>query len=214
MATPGQLADTLSETLGIRAGTIHFYGQYLRDAGLLSKGGRGRSAISVSRGDAINWLVAMCSAETAKSAPGVVELTVSTPRHSVTWTKGSEADTPNPHGRPRFLGAGSVGELLDCLLDDERAGRLDPILLTLDFYVGGGRVELNAAGFDGVEPGIVWSAEMSFIHSFESLSRAGRRRDHDETPITAKRHALNRIGKGVLEDINGALALAEEAVAQ
>lgn len=205
MATSGELADTLSKSLGFALGTVNFYGQHLRDAKLLSTGGRGTSAASMNAADAINWLVAMCSAETAKSAPGVVDVTISTPLYEQRWIKGGAGDTSNPHGELSFLHAENVRTLMLNLLEDERAGKLGPVLITLDFYGGGGHVVLNAAGVDGAQGGILWAVEMEFIHTFGSRP-AIRHRDPEETPITAKRATINRVSRGVFEDINKVLA--------
>jgi len=204
MATSGELAHTLSKSLGFKLGTVNYYGQHLRDAGLLAKHGRGTSAATMTEEDAINWLVAMCAAETAKSAPGVVGVTLTTPRSSERWFKGSADDVTTPEGRPTFLDAKNVRELLMSMLADEKAGRLDPVHILLDFYAGGGEVELKAFGVDE-DWGFAWAVDLRFIRTLGSGGKV-RYRDPDEMPLDAKRQTINRIWRGVFEDINAILA--------
>lgn len=199
MATSGELAHALSTTLGIKLGTVNFYGQHLRDAGLLSTSGRGPSAATMTETDAINWLIAMCCAETAKSAPGIVEITRDTPLYDKSVSVG------DPDADLSFLSAGNVAHLLSALLEDVRAHRLNSALITLDFYGGGGHVKLLVAGFDGNTSGVVWRVEMEFIRTFGDRP-AIRHKDPEETPIFAKRTAINRVSRGVFEDINAILA--------
>lgn len=59
MATPGQFVAKLSEVLKISEATLTVYDRTLRDAGLLSKGGRGRGSIHRSPLDAARFLIAL-----------------------------------------------------------------------------------------------------------------------------------------------------------
>jgi hypothetical protein len=132
----------------------------------------------------------MCCAETAKSAPAVVKLTRKTPLASRV-----------PRGLPSdlaFLKARTVGELISSLMDDAQAQRLGNVDITLDFYVGGGIVKLTAAG-----TGDEWRASMTFVHTTLVI----RDKDSEETPIGAKRDTINRISRGVFDDINHTLAV-------
>ena len=56
-------------------GAVQFYAQALRNAGLLSKSGRGPAAAHLTVVDVSNWLLALCVSETAATAPEEVTLT-------------------------------------------------------------------------------------------------------------------------------------------
>jgi hypothetical protein len=59
MATPGELVKTTATALGIPEGTVFQFDRQLSEAGLRSKGGRGRSAAKVTPEDAANLLIAI-----------------------------------------------------------------------------------------------------------------------------------------------------------
>jgi hypothetical protein len=143
----------------------------------------------------------MCSAETAKSAAAIVRMTRDTPLR----------DEPQVQGEPgndlAFLKARKVGELLTALMDDEQSHRLADVLVTLDFFSGGGHVALSAASVDPAGSGFAWRVEMEFIHTWKlGKSLPIRHRDTEEPPIIAKRQTINRISRGVFEDINSVLS--------
>jgi hypothetical protein len=75
MATSGEIAEILSQDLGITMGAVQYYAQTMRNAGLLSKGGRGLAAAHLTVVDVSNWLLALCVSETAATAPTEVNLT-------------------------------------------------------------------------------------------------------------------------------------------
>ena len=75
MATSGEIAEILSQELGMTMGAVQYYAQTLRNAGLLSKGGRGLAAAHLTVVDVSNWLLALCVSETAATAPTEVNLT-------------------------------------------------------------------------------------------------------------------------------------------
>jgi hypothetical protein len=75
MATSGEIAEILSQELGMTMGAVQYYAQTLRDAGLLSKGGRGLAAAHLTVVDVSNWLFALCVSGTAATAPEEVKLT-------------------------------------------------------------------------------------------------------------------------------------------
>ncbi|MGE0853658.1 MAG: hypothetical protein AB7O44_29260 [Hyphomicrobiaceae bacterium] len=197
MATPGQLQTALAASLGYASGSVYQSATSLREAGLLTTGGRGQAAAQMGDTDAANLLIAMLAAETARSAAAVTKLTRETPLYE---RVGSIEAGPSARGRLAFPHAKSVGALIVALLDDTRNRRLRDIVITLDVQVGGGRVDLSARkaspdeGFDG-------EMDMLFIHTFESGRKVTRRRDSDERPVTAKRRTINRVGNGVFEDV-------------
>ena len=75
MATSGEIAEILSEELGMTMGAVQYYAQAMRNAGLLSKSGRGLAGAHLTVVDVSNWLLALCVSETATAAPAEVNLT-------------------------------------------------------------------------------------------------------------------------------------------
>jgi hypothetical protein len=75
MATSGEIAEILSEELGMTMGAVQYYAQAMRNAGLISKSGRGPAAAHLTVVDVSNWLFALCVSETATAAPAEVNLT-------------------------------------------------------------------------------------------------------------------------------------------
>lgn len=73
MASPGELVSVVASTLGINEATAFVYARHLREANLLTKGGRGRSAAKMSDLDAARLVVAFLATEAAVSAPQAVE---------------------------------------------------------------------------------------------------------------------------------------------
>src|SRR4051812_1429977 len=61
MSTPGELVTKLSEVLHIPASTLTVYDRFLRQAGLLSKAGRGRGSVHRTPLDTARILIALLS---------------------------------------------------------------------------------------------------------------------------------------------------------
>lgn len=59
MATPGDLVETISRSLGVPARTVALHDRALAEAGYRKSGGRGRSAAKVGPEDAANLLIAV-----------------------------------------------------------------------------------------------------------------------------------------------------------
>jgi hypothetical protein len=59
MATPGQLVECVAAALNVPKATVVLYDRVLAEAGLRSKGGRGKSAAKVNAVDAANLLIAI-----------------------------------------------------------------------------------------------------------------------------------------------------------
>jgi hypothetical protein len=68
MATPGDLIRAMASVLGISEGTAFQFDRQLAEAGLRTKGGRGRSAAQVTAQDAANLLIAIAAAPIAGPA--------------------------------------------------------------------------------------------------------------------------------------------------
>jgi len=73
MATSGALIQTVAKTCWIPEVSVGTYYKLLREAGLTSKSGRGRSAAQMSVGDVANLLIALSSGQSAKEAPAMVD---------------------------------------------------------------------------------------------------------------------------------------------
>jgi hypothetical protein len=71
MATPGELVKAIAAVLGIPEPTAVQYDRQLAEAGLRTKGGRGRSAARVTARDASNLLIAIAASPV--SGPSVKE---------------------------------------------------------------------------------------------------------------------------------------------
>ena len=73
MATPGDLITKTAELTGASRAFVQEHQRYLRDACLMTRGGRGRSAPRMTHGDALNlWLSLVCS-PVAKEGPERVQ---------------------------------------------------------------------------------------------------------------------------------------------
>jgi hypothetical protein len=65
MATPGELVETVADALRVSEVTVGVYYRNLREAGLVTKSGRGRSAPSLSYLDASRLVIALMVSESA-----------------------------------------------------------------------------------------------------------------------------------------------------
>src|ERR1700679_4233902 len=65
MATPGELVRTVAGALNVSDVTVSVYYRKLREAGLVTKGGRGRSAPSLTYLDASRLVIALMVSDTA-----------------------------------------------------------------------------------------------------------------------------------------------------
>ncbi|WP_179379759.1 hypothetical protein [Jannaschia marina] len=68
MPTPGQLTKKVAATLGVDETTAATAWRVLREAGEVTKGGRGRSAAQVTARDAAKLIFAICGSNTIKDA--------------------------------------------------------------------------------------------------------------------------------------------------
>jgi hypothetical protein len=118
MATSGEIAEILSQELGMTMGAVQYYAQALRNAALLSKGGRGPAAAHLTVVDVSNWLLALCVSETAATAPEEVRLTREAPLDPITSVMSKEA------GRGlKVADAVTAGEAIELLIWDMIDGR-------------------------------------------------------------------------------------------
>jgi hypothetical protein len=68
MATLSNLVATLSWTTSIPEATVFAYGRFAREAGLISQGGRGKGAATMTVRDAANLLIAVGGTEVTRDA--------------------------------------------------------------------------------------------------------------------------------------------------
>jgi len=73
MATPGELIGTVARALDVSEVTVGVYYRKLREAGLVTKGGRGRSAPRSTHLDATRLLIAILTSDTGKDAAAETE---------------------------------------------------------------------------------------------------------------------------------------------
>lgn len=74
MATPGELVQTIARVAGIQEETISWCARNLREVGLITKGGRGRSAAKMKPEDATNLLLGVMAASKVSEAASIVPL--------------------------------------------------------------------------------------------------------------------------------------------
>ena len=67
MATPGQLTSNLAKLCAIPASAVEHPWRVLREAGIVTKGGRGKSAAHITATDAANLLIAVAASMPAAS---------------------------------------------------------------------------------------------------------------------------------------------------
>lgn len=65
---PNQLQTLVSDAVGVPFATVHVYARALREAGYLSKGGRGRSSVQMTPADAATLLLALMGASAPSGA--------------------------------------------------------------------------------------------------------------------------------------------------
>lgn len=93
MPSPGELQKKVAATLGVEDTEAATTWRVLREAGLVTKGGRGRSAAQVTPRDAATLISAICGSTTIKDAPAFI----------------SRMDTSHGHGH-RVMNWAPAGE--------------------------------------------------------------------------------------------------------
>jgi hypothetical protein len=73
VASPGELVKRIAETFGAPEATVTLHDRNLADAGLRTKGGRGRSAAKMTALDVANLLVAVAGSSMVKNTVQTVE---------------------------------------------------------------------------------------------------------------------------------------------
>src|SRR5437667_12752807 len=74
MATLTDLVETIAQAEGMEPATVALIARNVREAGLITTAGRGRSAAKMSSADATNLLIAVNATITAREAPQTVRI--------------------------------------------------------------------------------------------------------------------------------------------
>lgn len=90
MASPGEMVKRIAETLGVPEASVTLHDRNLADAGLRTKGGRGRSAAKMSACDAANLLMAVAGSSMVKDAVQTVEAYANLPARNGEFSFDSE----------------------------------------------------------------------------------------------------------------------------
>lgn len=90
MASPGEMVKRIAETFGAPEATVTLHDRNLADAGLRTKGGRGRSAAKMTASDVANLLVAVAGSSMVKDAVQTVEAYANLPARNGEFSFESE----------------------------------------------------------------------------------------------------------------------------
>jgi hypothetical protein len=226
MATSGEIAEILSQELGMTMGAVQYYAQTMRDAGLLSKGGRGLAAAHLTVVDVSNWLFALCVSETAATAPEEVKLT----REAALDTVASVLMKDVSRGL-KVANAKTAGEAIESLIWDMIDGRFRdwqgqrPVAVqtsseswhlgilrptaVAEFVVSGQAVSLHLS--KPTATGKIRSSSMRFARvdpMFKMRMRTATDR-HSPSEMSSLTR-INRVGPRVFERLADALRKSEE----
>lgn len=126
MATPRDLIKITSKVTRIPEVTVSTYYKKLREAGLVTKSGRGRSAAKMLPRDAATLVVGLAMSATAKDAPAEVKKIFNTPRISPFGTPFS-GNTFGEWVEEIFLAVSdeTISEILNQIPDEFITAKLD-----------------------------------------------------------------------------------------
>jgi hypothetical protein len=230
MATSGEIAEILSQELGMTMGAVQYYAQTMRNAGLLSKSGRGLAAAHLSVIDVSNWLLALCVSETAATAPTEVKLTREAAFDEVTSSVSKDVSRGL-----NVANAKTAGEAIELLLWDMIDGRFSqwqthagvspphpseswhlglfrPTAI-VEFVVSGQEVSIRLS--KPTASGKVRTSLMHFVRVDPMFKMKTRSVTNWKSPTaTSSLTRLNRVGPRVFERIADALRKTDdEAIA-
>jgi hypothetical protein len=226
MATSGEIAEILSQELGMTLGAVQYYAQALRNAGLLSKGGRGPAAAHLTVVDVSNWLFALCVSETAATAPEEVNLTREAPLDPLT-----SAVLKDVSRGLKVADAVTAGEAIESLIWDMVDGRfrhwqeqtsttppeksqswhtgIFRPTAVVEFVVSGQEVSLQFS--KPTDTGKVRSSSMHFARVDPMFKMRMRTvTDWESRSSTSSLTRINRVGPRVFERLADALRKSDE----
>jgi hypothetical protein len=115
MATLTELVDAIAAVEGLDRSTVSLIARYIREAGLITTGGRGTSAATMGLTDAANLLIAVNATATAADAPK----TVTTYRKLESYAPKAKAHPTLGEAIEQLVHATAVGELPEVFLNRE-----------------------------------------------------------------------------------------------
>ncbi len=124
MATLSELADAVAAVEGIDPATVALIARYIREAGLISTGGRGPSAATMTLTDAANLLIGVNATTTAAEAARIVPTYRELEAHHV-WLPADPADPADGS----LIKYGTLGEAIEQLIYATTVGRLPKMFL-------------------------------------------------------------------------------------
>jgi hypothetical protein len=226
MATSGEIAEILSQELGMTMGAVQYYAQTLRNAGLLSKGGRGLAAAHLTVVDVSNWLLALCVSETAATAPTEVNLT-----REAAFDPMTSAVLKDVSRGLKVANAKAAGEAIESLIWDMIDGRFRdwqgqrPVAVpttseswhlgilrptaVVEFVVSGQAVSLHLS--KPTPTGKVRRSSMHFVRVDPMFQMKMRKvTDWHSPSAISSLTRINRVGPRVFERLADALRQSEE----
>jgi hypothetical protein len=122
MTTLSELVNTIAKVEGIDPATVTLIARSVREAGLITTGGRGPSAARMTYRDAANLIIAVNASPTAREAPHTVQVYRALESWSRSFTyAGQKAE------RPKLLG--QFGDALETLIEAVAIGKLPDVYL-------------------------------------------------------------------------------------
>jgi hypothetical protein len=145
LASSTQLSDCVAKQLGLPEPTIALHMRNIREAGLITQGGRGRSSAKMTAADAANLLVASVGSLNPKDSVEVVAKYA-----SIGKTRASNWATGLVPKLDRLRNQHTFGEALTALIESAMAndlsiknkGQVEAILITLFWPWDGAKIEL------------------------------------------------------------------------
>jgi hypothetical protein len=129
VASPGQLVDVISQTLGVPRATVALHDRNLAEAGLRKMGGRGPSAATMDSVDAANLLIAVVAAPI--NGPAIASSAAACDLYSKLQFRRGQSTSIRIWRDVKLWGLAALtsdhtfGEVLTALIDAERAGELE-----------------------------------------------------------------------------------------
>jgi hypothetical protein len=131
MATLTELVDTIAAVEGLDRSAVNLIARYVREAGLITTGGRGTSAATMGLTDAANLLIGVNATATAADAPK----TVTTYRKLESHGPKAKAHPTLGEAIEQLVHATGVGELPEVFLNRETPNGLQKAFPRGDVHI-------------------------------------------------------------------------------
>lgn len=180
MATIGQLGIAVAKSLRVEETTVTVFLRYLRDAGLIRKGGRGRGAAKMTPLDAARSIIAFLTVDRSEPRNAVIAVErVGTHVCEVTEVEPKDAIDPLDFGKFLKLKQGhtfeaAISALISALMNDEQR----KIISGLSFGVDELKMlpVLKIAYDDGFDVAAIVLNKTTYLYSVSS--KAYRKREN------------------------------------